>query len=409
MTAADIFADLLHNLVPNASPWLETTVGLVLLLTASALVNLIVKKVILRIITQLLLSDSPIMATIAARLANIFPALIISGGIGMVPHLPDIIPVVTRNVVGAFVILTITLALNGVLNLVNELYQRRPDAASRPIKGYVQLMKIALFVGATILMIAVLMEQSPLYLLSGLGAMAAVVMLVFKDTILSLVASVQLTSNDMVRVGDWIAIPALNIDGNVIDIALHTVKVQNWDKTISTVPTQKLISDSFQNWRGMSEAGGRRIKRALLLDQNSIRFLTPEERESMHRFAALDTYLERKRAELEEWNAKLVDAGKAEVNTRRITNIGTFRAYVYAYLQDRPDIRKDMTLLVRQLQPTAQGLPLEIYCFTKTTSWNEYEGIQSDIFDHLIALLPEFGLRLYQQPSGLDLEHLKIS
>jgi len=233
--------------------------------------------------------------------------------------------------------------------------------------------------------------------------MATILMLVFKDTILSLVASVQLTSNDMLRVGDWIEMPQLNADGPVIDIALHTVKVQNWDKTISSIPTHRLIEQSFKNWRGMSDSGGRRIKRAVLIDQNSVRFLTAEERAKMRRFALIDDYLDRKQAELEQWNARLAEAGRDPVNTRRVTNIGTFRAYVVAYLRAHANISQGMTQLVRQLDPTPQGLPLEIYCFTSTTEWLDYEAIQSDIFDHFLAILPEFGLRAFQEPSGMDI------
>ncbi|MGI9360792.1 MAG: mechanosensitive ion channel family protein, partial [Parasphingorhabdus sp.] len=291
-----------------------------------------------------------------------------------------------------------------VLTLVNQLYDRRPDALSRPVKGYIQLLKIILYGGVVLLMIAILMDESPLLLLSGLGAMAAILMLVFKDTILSLVASVQLTSNDMLRVGDWIEMPALNADGDVVDIALHTVKVQNWDKTITTIPTHRLISESFKNWRGMSDSGGRRIKRSIFIDQNGIRFLTDEEQQNLRRFQLLNSYLDRKQAELLEWNSEIEKTGRDGINRRRITNIGTFRAYVSEYLHNNPNIAQDMTLLVRQLDPTSKGLPIEIYCFTNTTSWNPYENIQSDIFDHLIAILPEFGLSSFQEPSGLDLQ-----
>ena len=232
--------------------------------------------------------------------------------------------------------------------------------------------------------------------------MAAVLMLIFKDTILSLVASVQLTSNDMIRVGDWIEMPSLNADGDVIDIALHTVKVQNWDKTITTIPTHRLISESFKNWRGMEESGGRRIKRALNIDLTSIRFLNPKELDKLCRVALIDEYLARKKQEIETWNAALAKGGKNPVNTRRVTNIGTFRAYARSYLRSHSKINQNMTLLVRQLAPGSQGLPLEIYCFTTTTAWSEYEDIQSDIFDHLIAILPSFHLRQFQEESNLE-------
>ncbi|WP_414903474.1 mechanosensitive ion channel family protein [Sphingomonas flavalba] len=389
----------------DTPPWAETLVGLAVLATVGFLANLVVKKVVLRLALRFLPADGPTPAPIVARLANIVPAVIIARGIDAVPHLHAGVAGLVRNGVSVFVILTIVLAISAALDLVNQLYQRRPDAASRPIKGYVQVVKILLFVAAAILIVATLMDQSPLLLLSGLGAMAAVVMLVFKDTILSLVASVQLTSNDMLRVGDWIEMPQLNADGDVIDIALHTVKVQNWDKTITSIPTHRLITESYKNWRGMAESGGRRVKRALLLDQNSVRFLDAEEQAALRRFALLDAYLDSKQTELDAWNARLATDGRDPVNSRRITNIGTFRAYVIAYLQAHGRIAQDMTQLVRQLQPTPQGLPLEIYCFTNTTAWAAYESIQADIFDHLLAILPEFGLRLFQEPSGLDLQN----
>ena len=306
-----------------------------------------------------------------------------------------------RSLCTAFIVLTIAVALNGFLALLNDLYQRRPDAAHRPIKGYVQLGKLLVYAAAAILIIAALMDQSPLLLLSGLGAMAAVLMLVFKDTILSLVASVQIGSNDMMRVGDWIEMPQFNANGDVIDIALHTVKVQNFDKTITTIPTHRLISESFRNWRGMAESGGRRIMRSLMIDQGSVRFLDEDDMDSMGRFSVLRPYLQSKQREIEQWNAE--HGAHGTINGRRLTNIGTFRAYVLVYLQSRRDIAQDKTLLVRQLAPSENGLPLEIYAFANSTIWAEYEGAQADIFDHLLAILPEFGLRLFQRPAGADL------
>jgi miniconductance mechanosensitive channel len=231
--------------------------------------------------------------------------------------------------------------------------------------------------------------------------MTAVLILVFKDTILSLVASVQLTSHDMIRVGDWIEMPSCNADGDVVDIALHTVKVQNWDKTITTIPTHKLIAESFKNWRGMSLSGGRRIKRNLHIDLSSIRFLTDAEIERFERFKLLEDYIAGKETELAEYNEAVGESENA--NLRRLTNVGTFRAYVFNYLKHHPKIHDGMTLLVRQLQPGPQGLPLEIYAFTNVTDWSIYEDIQSDIFDHLMAIIGEFGLRVYQAPSGEDL------
>nr|WP_119084455.1 mechanosensitive ion channel domain-containing protein [Altererythrobacter sp. B11] len=398
--------DFMGGFLAGQPEWVQALAGLAILALAAAAANFIIKKVILRAAAPFLDQRSDTVDRAAARLANVVPALIVSSGIGLVPYLPAAVITVVENVASALIVVSIAFAIAGGLDYVDERYRRRPESRSRPIKGYIQLLKILLFVGMAILVIAALMEQSPLLLLSGLGAMAAVVMLVFKDTILSLVASVQLTSNDMLRVGDWIEMPDLGADGDVIDIALHTVKVQNWDKTITTIPTHRLISDSFKNWRGMAESGGRRIKRALLVDQNSIRFLSADEVRRFRRFSLLDAYVARKDEELARWNAEHAGAAQDPVNARKLTNIGTFRAYVVGYLHAHPRIAQDMTLMVRQLPPTSAGLPLEIYCFTNTTAWSDYEGIQSDIFDHLMSILPEFGLHLFQQPSGLDVQRL---
>ena len=383
--------------------WLQSLIALAGLAVVALAVNWLIKRVLLRAAAPYLDKRSDTVDRSVAWLATVIPLLIVSRGVAVVPNLPAEVVTVTVNVVKALIVLSVAMAISWALNYANELYARRPEARSRPIKGYVQVVKIVVFCGAAILMIAVLIEQSPLLLLSGLGAMAAVLMLVFKDTILSLVASVQLTSNDMLRVGDWIEMPSMNADGDVIDIALHTVKVQNFDKTITTIPTHRLISDAYRNWRGMSESGGRRIKRALVIDQNAVRFLSGDEVAGLRRFRLLDEYLARKEAEIAEWNRHELSSDYDEINARRITNIGTLRAYVIAYLKSHPRIAGGgFTLMVRQLPPGPQGLPLEIYCFTDTVDWGQYESIQADIFDHLIAILPEFELRIFQEPSGLD-------
>lgn len=393
-------------------PELNTLFSTVALLFAGWLSNWVIKRFLLRGINRALRAtpvgkdNAFVDAGIISRLANIVPAMIISAGVGLVPDLPDSVVTVVRNLCSAIIVLVIALAISSALNLVNTLYERRPDARIKPLKGYIQVVQIVVYILAFILVVAALIDRSPLILLSGLGAMAAVLILVFQDTLLSLVASVQISSNDIVRVGDWVEMPGLNADGDVIDIALHTIKIQNWDKTITTVPTKRFISDPFKNWRGMQNSGGRRIKRALLLDQTSLHFLSDDEIENLHRFKLIDQYLSEKTQEIKQWNLKLKDSGKDTVNTRRITNIGTFRAYVERYLRQHKRVRQDMTLLVRQQPISADGLPLEIYCFTNTTAWAEYEGIQSDIFDHLLAILPEFGLRVFQSPSGHDMREM---
>lgn len=393
-------------------PELYSVLSVSLLLLAAWIANWIVKRILVRGIYRALratamgedraLYDSQVIS----RLANVVPALIISIGIGLIPDLQPEVVTVVRNVCSGLIILVIALAISGLLTLVETLYQRRPDAHLKPIKGYIQVVKIAIFAFTFILVVAALIDRSPLILLSGLGAMAAVLILIFQDTLLSLVASVQISSNDIVRVGDWVEMPQLNADGDVIDIALHTIKVQNFDKTITTIPTKRFISDPFKNWRGMQESGGRRIKRSVVLDQNSVHFLSPDEIQHLHRFNLLDEYLTEKEREIAEWNQKLAEAGKEPVNTRRITNIGSFRAYVERYLRSHSGVHQDMTLIVRQMTPTADGLPLEVYCFTNTTVWAAYEGIQSDIFDHLLAIIPEFGLRVFQHPSGTDMREM---
>ena len=337
------------------------------------------------------------------HLAQVIPAAVVYLGAPLLPDLPETGRNLLSNIALAAMALLAVLTVNSTLSAANAIYERQPGALRRPIKGYVQLLKIILTSIGGILIISALLDKSPLLLLSGFGALTAVLLLVFKDTILSLVASVQLTSQDMVRVGDWIEMPAFNADGDVIDVALHTVRVQNWDKTITSIPTHRLISDAFKNWRGMSNAGGRRIKRAILIDMASVRFLTDEEIARFRGFALLTGYIEGKQQELQAYNAALQAPSAASANLRRLTNLGTLRAYLFSYLKHHPQIHQDMTLLVRQLAPQPQGIPIELYCFTSTTDWNAHEAIQGDIFDHVLALLPEFDLRAYQQPSGQDI------
>lgn len=387
-------------------PLLETALyagGLILL---SVIVNQIVKKILVRgfyrILKRLTQNESEDFGVIV-RLANIAPALVISSGLHLVPHLPETLVSIILNVVSGFIILTIVLAISAALDVVNHLYEQRHDALRKPIKGYIQVVKLVMYALSTILIIATLIDRSPLILFSGLGAMAAVLMLIFQDTLLSLVASVQISSGDMIRVGDWVEIPALGVDGDVIDVALHTVKIRNFDKTITTVPIKRFITDAVKNWRGMQESGGRRIKRSLLIDQQSIGFLTAEQMQHLKNFKLMYGYFDSKLDELNQWNQRYIHAKAGETaDTRRLTNLGTLRVYIERYLRNHPGVNQNMLQIVRQLQPTAEGLPLEIYCFTSTTAWVAYEGIQSDIFDHLLAIAPEFGLRVYQAPSGGD-------
>ena len=308
----------------------------------------------------------------------------------------------------AVIVLLLALAVSASINAFNSVYQAFDISRQRPLKGYLQILKLLVFAFGAVIIIAILTGQSVGYFVTGLGAMTAVLLLVFKDTILSLVASVQLTQNDMVRVGDWIEIPGTGVDGDVIDVALHTVKIQNWDKTIATVPTAQLIQKPFRNWRGMSESGGRRIKRSINIDMSTIRFLQKNEIKKLSKFAPLKEYMEGKIDELEGHNTENDPGGGLTSEPRRLTNVGTLRAYVIQYLRNNQKLHQEgMTLLVRQLQPGPQGLPIEIYCFANDTAWANYEDIQADIFDHLLAKLSEFGLKVFQEPSSSDFQSLK--
>jgi miniconductance mechanosensitive channel len=298
------------------------------------------------------------------------------------------------------------LVVSSIIDAVVDIYRTFEASRHRPIKGYMQIVKIAVFIIATIMIISILSGVSPLGLLGAIGAMSAVLILVFRDTLLGLVASFLITNENMVNIGDWISMPKYNADGSVIDISLHTVKVQNWDKTIVTIPIYTMVSDSFQNWKGMTQTGGRRIKRAVYIDMKSIKFCTEEMLEKFSKIQYIKDYIKSKKEEIEEYNKEIDVDTSILVNGRHLTNIGTFRAYLSEYLKNHPMTRKDMTLMVRQLAPTEHGIPIEIYAFSKDIRWEYYEGIQSDIFDHILAIVPEFELKVFQNPSGYDFETL---
>ncbi|MEG2299861.1 MAG: mechanosensitive ion channel [Acinetobacter sp.] len=389
-------------------PWIEMLTGFCILILVAILAYIIAKHVVVRgirhLITKLKFANHDIMSqhSVIRRIANIVPAIVIMNGIVTVPHLSAKMVSFVQMAAQAFIFLTIALAIGELLNIFNLVYQRNPKSRNKPIKGYLQLIKLIIFIVCGLMILGTFLKKDVFTLLAGFGAMAAVLMLVFQNTILSLVASVQISSYDMVRIGDWIEMPSLNADGDVIDMSLHTITVQNFDKTFTTIPTNKLVTDTFKNWRGMSQAGVRRIKRSLYIDQSSVHFMSEAEQSKLKEFLLLDQYLDHKSTELVEFNQKL--SNTSPCNQRRLTNIGTFRAYVELYLNQHPNISKHQSLIVRQLQPTEKGLPLEIYAFSNQIAWKDYEAIQSDIFDHLIAILPEFGLKIYQAPSGYDMQ-----
>lgn len=387
-------------------PWLEMLTSLSILILLAVLANFIAKQVVVggirKLVTKMKSANSSIFAqhSVIRRISNIVPAIVIMNGIVTVPHLSDKVVTFVQMGAQAFIFLTLALAISEFLSIFNLIYQRNPKSRNKPIKGYLQLIKLLIFIVCGLMILGTFLKKDVFTLLAGFGAMAAVLMLVFQNTILSLVASVQISSYDMVRIGDWIEMPTLNADGDVIDMSLHTITVQNFDKTLTTIPTNKLVTDTFKNWRGMASAGVRRIKRSIYIDQSSVHFMTDKEQQKLKEFLLLDQYLNTKHSELESFNQQL--SNQASYNQRRLTNLGTFRAYMEFYLNQHPGIAQKQSLIIRQLQPTSEGLPLEIYAFTNTTVWKDYEAIQSDIFDHLIAIIPEFGLKVYQAPSGAD-------
>ena len=385
---------------------------LVVVLVLAWVANFITKKVVLRIVRRFVKKSKTQWDDILDEhrvftlLSHLVPAVIIykSAPIVFIDTLGggrfmEVASVIYMIIVGMLVV-------NAFLSSVIDIYRTYAFARRMPIRGFVQVVKIIVFITGSIIILGFIIGRDPTSILAGFGAMTAVTMLIFKDAILGFVAGIQLSANNMVHIGDWISMPKYGADGDVIDITLTTVKVQNWDKTISTIPAYSLISDSFQNWRGMSESGGRRIKRAVHIDMNTIRFCDEAILAKFGRIQHLAEYIDTKKCEIDEHNkADNVDDSEL-VNGRRMTNIGSFRAYVIAYLKHHPKINQNMTFLVRQLKPTECGLPIEIYVFCNDQIWANYEAIQADIFDHILAVVPEFGLRVFQNPAGADFAKL---
>jgi len=381
--------------------------ALALLLAGVAIVaNLVAKRILLSAIGRFVRrsrthwDDILLERKVFTRLSHLVPALIIYFAAPLFPALRGAL----QRLSMAYMIFTGLFAFYGLADAAGDIYHTFDMARQRPIKGYLQIAKLITTILVAVLTLAMVMERSPWLLLSGLGAMTAVLILVFRDTILGLVASIQLSQNDMVRIGDWIEMPKYGADGTVIDVSLPTVKVRNWDQTITTIPSYSMISDSFKNWRGMSESGGRRIKRALYIDMTTIRFLDDGLRERLGEIELIREHLRERQAEIDSWNRERGIDPSSPVNGRSMTNIGIFRAYVVAYLRQHPKIHQDMTFLIRHLQPAEKGLPIEIYVFSNDQEWAHYEDIQADIFDHLLAMVPQFDLRVFQQPSSHDLQ-----
>ncbi|MCB9876554.1 MAG: mechanosensitive ion channel [Planctomycetes bacterium] len=396
--------------------WIEQVTGVAALIVIGVLILYATRALRLLVIVRLIRRtkntwDDIFVDKAFFRWISYMPPTLLCGAIvtrmpGLGAEFPTARPIVAwvHQVLTFATTITGMLAIGALVDALHEIWNRRARNRARPIKGYIGLVKIFVYVIGTVAAVAFLFDRDPTGLLAGIGAMTAVLLLVFKDTILSLVASITLTQNDMIRLGDWVEVPGA-ADGDVVDMALHTVKIQNFDRTISTIPTIQLVDRPFKNWRNMSQGPGRRIKRALHLDAASVRFLRDDEVARLGELDALRDYLGKKRTELAKSNEGKGDA-TPPLDLRRLTNLGTFRAYVLAWLKQHPRIHHGMTLMVRQLPPGPEGLPLEIYGFTDTTAWADYEAIQADLFDFLLAAVHEFDLRLFQGPTGEDVRAL---
>ena len=380
--------------------------GSIVLIVVCFLGNFVTRKFIVRGIQKFIKNskndwdDILIEKKVFNSLSTLVPLILIQYlSVPLLSNFTWLIPFV-HVAVRVSLVLVITSVLMKALKALEEVSKKIPSFKDKPIVSYIQLASIMIYVVAAILIIATILDKDPLALLGALGALTAVLMLVFKDTILGLVASIQISSNDMVRVGDWVSMPKYGTDGDVLAITLNTVKIQNWDKTISTIPTYAFISDSFKNWRGMTDSKGRRIKRSLNIDMTSIKFCTDEEITQYKGVEMLKDYIEARQNEITTYNEANGHDKSALVNGRNLTNIGLFREYAHQYLSANENLRADLTLMVRQLEPTENGLPIEVYCFSNNIQWVEYERIQADIFDHLLSSLPNFDLEIFQNPTG---------
>lgn len=393
----------------ESSPVLYTIAALMILVVVSIFLHFIFKRILLKIVQKILsmtgISDVgyDLLNRVATRLANIAPATAYTETIHLIPNLPEGLVLFIRHTAACFIVLSLAMAIAGVFDIINALYNKRSNSENRPIRGYIQLLKLAVYLVASILIVSLVFNKSPILLLSGLGAITAVLILVFQDTLLSLVASIQISAGSFIRVGDWIEIPSIGVDGNVVDLALHTVRVQNLDRTEVVFPVRKLITETVRNWRPMQDSGGRRMKRSIYIDQSSIHFVTAEEDRNFHRLAILKPWLEMEERISGRWTGSEPNE-EGNIKSFRQTNVTMFRTYIEEYLKNHPEVDKEDLIMARQLDPSSQGLPIEVYCFLTVTEWHRYETVQANIIDHLYAILPVFGLAVYQQPSGRDLK-----
>ena len=408
----DFLCDYLvtQSVNPEAADFLTTAILSALAIVMSIIANFIARRFILKVLARIVSQtesqwdDIFLERHVFNKLSHLAPAVVLYVMMPLALDGYERLTAFATSIILLYMILIGVLVIDSFLNAVLDIYRTREVSKEIPIKSFIQILKIAIYFIAIIFVISVILNKTPLYLFTGLGAVTAILLLIFKDAILGFVAGIQLAANKMVANGDWIEMPKYGADGDVLEVALTTVKVQNWDKTVTTIPTYALISESFKNWRGMQLSGGRRIKRSIFIDINTIKFCTEEMIERFSKIRYIADYMEQKKKELAEHNAAHQLDDLAPANKRQLTNIGTFRAYVNFYLKNHAMVNQEMTFLIRQLAPTENGLPIEIYVFCKDKVWANYEAIQSDIFDHILAIVPEFDLKVFQRPAGGDLK-----
>jgi len=381
--------------------------AVILWIIGQFIINRILKKLVLK--TETDWDDIFMEQGVFRKLGHIIPAVVISELTPIVfTDYPNAVPAI-EQVTDAFVIFIVIRVIVSFISSLTIFLSRSPKFKDKPIASFTQLSKIIIWSVGGIILFGILFGKNPLTLFTALGAVSAVLILVFKDTILGFMASIQLTVNDMVRIGDWVSVPQYGADGDVIEINLTTVKVANWDKTISTVPTYSFVSDSFKNWRGMQESGGRRIKRAVNLKISRVKFCNDEMLERYSKVGLVKDYIAQRQKEIDAYNAnKKIDTKSSVVNGRRMTNLGILRAYILNYIQQNPNINQEMTCMVRQLEATEKGVPLEVYCFSAIKAWVDYERIQSDMFDHILAAVHQFDLEVFENPAGSDWHQMTL-
>jgi len=378
------------------------------LLLACSIINFLVNRVVLKYITKYIKNnkykwdDVLLDAKLFQRIALIIPGLLIYMFASFYDNLQDII----QKVAIIYILVIISLVFRSLLAAIDSIYKQNPVSKERPIKGLLQIIEIAIYVVVGIAVISFLIDKNPIYLLSGVGAVTAVVSLIFKDIIIGFVSGIQLVWNDMLRIGDWVELPKHNTNGAVLEISLFSVKVQNWDKTISTIPTTAFITDSFKNWRGMQEFGARRAMRSFLIDINTVKVCSDEMIEKFKKIELISKYIEESTKEIEKYNKENNINTELSINGKQLTNIGVFRVYLLNYLKNRVNIKPESTVMVRMLAPTEKGIPFDLYFFIADTSWVNYETIQADVFDHILAVVDVFELRVFQSPTGNDIKEL---